>query len=138
MTQSVFRLLSGIHRISHGLSPILCHGRVLYVDVKADSFGVRFVEPCDLWQSSIRRALSTPRRNDWGSIRFHVPIDASVDVTDARNAYLEQYPKSAKEASTWWIEKNHIAHLRRLLDVRMPIMEMTAWTIQEYIYGEAY
>src|SRR5271157_1929401 len=28
----------------------------------------------------------TPRRNDWGSIRFHVPIDASVDVTDARNA----------------------------------------------------
>jgi len=54
--------------------------------VKADSFGVRFVEPCDLWQSSIRRALSTLRRNDWGSIRFHVPIDASVDVTDARNA----------------------------------------------------
>jgi hypothetical protein len=81
-----FRLLSGIRRISHGLSPILCHGRVLYVDVKADSFGVRFVEPCDLWQSSIRRALSTPRRNDWGSIRFHVPIDASVDVTDARCA----------------------------------------------------
>jgi len=60
------------------------------------------------------------------------------DETDARNAYLEQYPKSAKEASTWWIEKNHIAHLRRLLDVRMPIMEMTARTIQEYIYGEAY
>jgi len=59
-------------------------------------------------------------------------------VTDALNAYLEQYPKSAKEASTWWIEKNHIAHLRRLLDVRMPIMEMTTWTIQEYIYGEAY
>src|SRR5271157_3637078 len=28
----------------------------------------------------------TPRRNDWGSIRFHVPIDASVDVTEARNA----------------------------------------------------
>jgi len=37
-----------------------------------------------LWQSSICRALSTPRRNDRGSIRFHVPIDASVDVTDAR------------------------------------------------------
>ncbi len=39
-----------------------------------------------LWQSSIRRALSTPRRNDRGSIRLHVPIDASVDVTDAHNA----------------------------------------------------
>lgn len=60
------------------------------------------------------------------------------DETDVRNAYLEQYPKSAKEASNSWIEKNHIAHLRRLLDVRMPIMEMTARTIQEYIYGEAY
>src|SRR5271157_1043856 len=36
-----------------------------------------------LWQSSIRRALSTARRNHWGSIRLHVPIDASVDVTDA-------------------------------------------------------
>jgi len=38
-----------------------------------------------LWQSSIRRALSTPRRNDRGSNRFHVPIDASVDQTEARN-----------------------------------------------------
>jgi len=43
-----------------------------------------------LWQSSIRRALSTPRRNDRGSIRFHVPIDASVDVTDARKNSAEQ------------------------------------------------
>jgi len=33
----------------------------------------------------IRRALSTPRRNDRGSIRFHLPIDASVDVTEARS-----------------------------------------------------
>lgn len=64
--------------------------------------------------------------------------DTPVDVTDSRNAYLEQYPKSAKEASTWCMEKIHIAHLRRLLDVWMPIVEMTARTIQEYIYGEAY
>ena len=38
-----------------------------------------------LVQSSIRRPLSTPRRNDRGSIKFHVPIDASVDGTDAGN-----------------------------------------------------
>jgi hypothetical protein len=39
-----------------------------------------------LRQSSIRRVLSIPRRNARGSIRFHLPIDASVDVTDARNS----------------------------------------------------
>ncbi len=37
-----------------------------------------------LWHSSIRHALSTLRRNARGSFRFHLPIDASVDVTDAR------------------------------------------------------
>jgi hypothetical protein len=30
------------------------------------------------------RLLRTPRRNDRGSIRCHLPIDASVDVTEAR------------------------------------------------------
>src|SRR5271157_2119731 len=83
--EGAFRDLSGFCGNYRRLSPILCHGRVSCVDVKSDSFGVRFVEPCDLWQSSIRRALSTTRRNDWGTIRFHLPIDASVDVTDARS-----------------------------------------------------
>jgi hypothetical protein len=36
------------------------------------------------WQFSIHRALSAARPNDRGSIRFRVPLDASVDVTDAR------------------------------------------------------
>ena len=36
-----------------------------------------------LWQFSIRRASSTPGRSHRGSIRFHVPIDASVDLIDA-------------------------------------------------------
>jgi hypothetical protein len=48
-----------------------------------------------------------------------------IDPTDARNALLKQYPKSAKEASSWCIGKIRIVHLRRLLYVRMPIMEMT-------------
>jgi hypothetical protein len=47
----------------------------------------------------------------------------SVDQTEARNALLKQYPKSAKEASSWWIGKIHLVHLRRLLDVRLPIIK---------------
>jgi predicted DNA-binding transcriptional regulator YafY len=43
----------------------------------------RAVDHFSVLGSSIRRALSTPRRNDRGSIRFHVPIDASVDHTEA-------------------------------------------------------
>jgi len=40
-----------------------------------------------LWHPSIRRALSTPRRNHRGSIRFYVLIDAAVDVTYALNEH---------------------------------------------------
>ena len=39
-----------------------------------------------LWQFSLHRALSAARPNDRGSIRFRVPLDASVDVTDAHCA----------------------------------------------------
>lgn len=46
-----------------------------------------------LWHSLIRRALSSPRRNDRGSIRFHLPIDASVDVTDARSASISDWSR---------------------------------------------
>ena len=49
-----------------------------------------------LWHSLIRRALSSPRRNVRGSIRFHLPIDASVDVTDARWEYGRSTPRGCE------------------------------------------
>ena len=67
-----------------------------------------------LWQSSIRRALSTPHRNDRGSIRFHVPIDASVDVTEVRNARLSRLIKERHLP----VDAN--VYQRGLLPVRSP------------------
>jgi hypothetical protein len=60
-----------------------------------------------------------------GSLRALAVARVGVDQTDARNARLTQSPKSVKEASSWWKGKIYIVHLRRLLNVRMPIMEMT-------------
>jgi integrase len=47
--------------------------------------------------------------------------------------YLTNFPKAAKEASTWKTENQHIGHLRRLLDVELSLAEVTQKTIQEYI-----
>jgi hypothetical protein len=44
--------------------------------------------------------------------------------------YLTSFPKAAKEASTWKTETIHIGHLRRLLDVRLPLAEVTQKTVQ--------
>jgi len=49
------------------------------------------------------------------------------------DGYLDKYPKSAKEASTWRTEKIHIAHLRRLLSGQLPLGDITAGTVQGYI-----
>jgi len=40
--------------------------------------------------------------------------------------YLSGFPKAVKEASTWKTERIHIGHLRRLLDVRLPLTEPDA------------
>ncbi|VTR92872.1 site-specific recombinase : Site-specific recombinase XerD OS=Singulisphaera acidiphila (strain ATCC BAA-1392 / DSM 18658 / VKM B-2454 / MOB10) GN=Sinac_1949 PE=4 SV=1: Phage_integrase [Gemmata massiliana] len=47
--------------------------------------------------------------------------------------YLTSFPRAAKEASTWKTETIHIGHLRRLLDVRLPLADVSQKTIQEYI-----
>jgi integrase len=49
------------------------------------------------------------------------------------DGYLANYPKMAKEATTWRTETIHLGHLRRLLDVKLPLTEVTQKTIQEYI-----
>jgi integrase len=47
--------------------------------------------------------------------------------------YLANFPKASKEASTWKTETIHIGHLRRLLNVNLPVADVTQKTIQEYI-----
>lgn len=37
------------------------------------------------------------------AIAARKPRGNSVDDTEARNAFLKQYPKSGKEESRWWI-----------------------------------
>jgi hypothetical protein len=47
--------------------------------------------------------------------------------------YLANSPRAAKEANTWNTETIHIGHLRRLLDVELPLAAVTQKTIQDYI-----
>jgi integrase len=47
--------------------------------------------------------------------------------------YLANFPKAAKEVRTWQTETAHIGHLRRLLDVKVPLAEVTQKTVQGYI-----
>ncbi len=49
------------------------------------------------------------------------------------DGYLTSFPKAAKEANTWHTEEIHIGHLRRLLDVNMPLAGVTQKTIQGYV-----
>jgi integrase len=49
------------------------------------------------------------------------------------DGYLAAYPKGAKETSTWKTERIHIGHLRRLLDTRLPLDEVTPKALQEYV-----
>ncbi len=75
-----------------------------------------------LWQSSIRSALSTPRRKDRGSIRYRVSIDASVDVTDARNARFSRLIKERHPP----VDAN--VYQRGLLPVRSPRGRRSRWS----------
>lgn len=46
-------------------------------------------------------------------------------LADLFDGYLAAYPKGAKETTTWKTERIHIGHLRRLLDTRLPLDEVT-------------
>lgn len=48
-------------------------------------------------------------------------------------SYLADYPKGAKEGTTLKTERIHIAHLRRLLDTKLPLVDVTTRTIQAYV-----
>ena len=45
-----------------------------------------------LWEGSIHRALSSRRHNDRNGVDPTMPLDASVDQTDARNAAAVRKP----------------------------------------------
>jgi integrase len=49
------------------------------------------------------------------------------------DSYLADYPRLSKEARTWKTETTHIAHLRRLLDPKQALGEVTTRTLQGYI-----
>ena len=53
------------------------------------------------------------------------------------DGYLADYPKGAKEATTLKTERIHVAHLRRLLDTKLPLADITARTIQGYVDARA-
>jgi integrase len=49
------------------------------------------------------------------------------------DGYLGAFPKRAKEATTWKTERIHINHLRRLLDVKTFLDDVTTRMLQDYI-----
>jgi hypothetical protein len=53
------------------------------------------------------------------------------------DSYLAAFPKGAKEATTWKTERIHIGHLRRLLDTKLYLSEVTPRTIQAYVTARA-
>jgi integrase len=52
-------------------------------------------------------------------------------------SYLVHYPKGAKEQTTLKTERIHVAHLRRLLDCRLPLALVTTRTVQAYVDARA-
>ena len=47
--------------------------------------------------------------------------------------YRESYPKRAKEASTLYTERIHMAHLERIIGANVPLHSVTAKTLQDYV-----
>ena len=52
---------------------------------------------------------------------------------DLLDSYLADFPQNSKEATTWKTERIHVGHLRRLLDVRLPLAAITDRHLQEYV-----
>lgn len=61
-----------------------------------------------------------------------VPAERATLKTLLDN-YQASFPKAAKEANTWHTEEIYIGHFRRLLDVNLPLAEVTQKTIQGYV-----
>ena len=62
-----------------------------------------------------------------------VPRPKRATLKDLFDGYLASFPKESKEENTWKTETIHIGHFRRLLDVNLPLAEVTQKTIQDYI-----
>ncbi len=74
--------------------------------------------------------ISGGKRNE----RASKSVTASVTtVATLFDAYLAKSPNGAKEESTLLTEQKHISHLRRLIGENIPLHEVTALTLQNYI-----
>lgn len=58
-------------------------------------------------------------------------------LADLFDSYLADYPKGAKDGTTLKTERIHIGHLRRLLDTKLPLADVTTRMIQAYVDARA-
>jgi|GEM_PF-2728513 len=61
------------------------------------------------------------------------PTAERVTLAKLFDSYLTSFPRGAKEVRTWKTETTHIGHLRRLLDTRLLLSEVTTKTLQDYV-----
>jgi hypothetical protein len=54
-------------------------------------------------------------------------------LADLFDNSLAHYPKAAKEKTTWKVERIHIGHFRRLFDTKLPLIDVTTRTLQDYV-----
>ena len=62
-----------------------------------------------------------------------VPRPKRATLKDLFDGYLASFPKESKEENTWKTETIHVGHFRRLLDLSLPLAEVTQKTAQDYV-----
>lgn len=58
---------------------------------------------------------------------------ARATLGDLFDDYLAEFPRNSKEPTTWKTERIHIGHLRRILNQRLSLAEITERHLQEYV-----
>jgi integrase len=61
------------------------------------------------------------------------PVVERITLAKLFDSYLSSFPRAAKEPRTWQTETTHIGHLRRLLDTRLSLSEVSSKTLQAYV-----
>jgi integrase len=61
------------------------------------------------------------------------PVVERITLAKLFDSYLSSFPREAKELRTWQTETTHIGHLRRLLDTKLSLSEVSSKTLQGYI-----
>ena len=63
----------------------------------------------------------------------HRERQKAVTLGEMFAGYRESYPKRAKEASTLYTERIHMAHLERIIGTTAPLHSVTAKKLQDYV-----